>query len=219
MNVNELNAKLIEKGEKISKATKIRSLIQKQKGFLKKKQSLTDFNEPVLFLIRRSGIMDMYEKATAGKFTFEHTNGKTRFIELRPTDQVTFPYGDKRIRAYVGHEDRPYTGWDNPIIDSETVTLGLEKVKATDLKYQERIEALKNKGKLTWVYIIIGLAIAIAIGGFAYMTWIQPALERRAEAAARLAQQAPPVAGAIWFILKKKWKESSNKYKQEKVLK
>jgi len=203
MNIKDLQRKLEQQGDKISKAKKIRSLIQKQKGFLRTKQSLTDFDEPVLFLVRRNGKMDMFEKATAGKFTFEHSNGKTRFIELRPSDQCTFDYGDRKVRCYIANEDRPFAGWDDPIVDSESVMLGYEKTKATDLKYQERIEALKTKGRMWWIWLVIGVALAIAIIGFAYNTWIQPALSKKAIEEAKIT--APPIAGLIWFSLKKKY--------------
>lgn len=203
MKVNELIKKLKEKDEKISKASKVRALLLKQKGLFKKKQSLTDFQEPVLFLVRQNGMMDIYEKATAGKFVFEHSNGKSRFIELRPSDQITFPYGDKRVRCYLANENRPYAGWDDPIVDGESVMLGYEKTKATDLKYQQAIERLKNAGKMTWVWIIIGIAVAVAIVGFAYMSWIQPALEKKALAEAGLKSVAP-TAGIIISIIRNK---------------
>lgn len=207
MNINELRDILEKKGEKISKATKVKSLIQKQKGLLKKRQSLTEFQEPVLFLTRQSGIMDIYEKATAGKFMFEHTNGKTRFIELRPSDQVTFPYGDKRVRAYVAHENRPFAGWEEPVVDGESVMLGYEKTKATDLKYQQSIERLKNAGKMTWVWIIIGIAVAVTIIAFGYNAWIQPALERKAKAAVEVVgSAAPPIAGMFLLWVKNRFK-------------
>lgn len=199
MNVKELTKKLQEKGDKISKATKVRSLLQKQKGLWKDKQSLTDFKEPVLDLHRRNGKIDTYESATAGKFVFEHSNGKSRFIELRPSDQETRDYGDRKIRWYTAHEDRPYAGWDNPIVDGESVMLGYEKTKATDLKYQQAIERLKNQGKMTWVWIIIGIAVAIAIVGFAYMNWIQPALanKKAVDNSVPQGQTNPPLAGLI----------------------
>ena len=161
--IQDLIQKLEERGERISKAKKVRSLLQKQKGFLKSKRSLTEFDEPVLFLNRRDGKMDIFEKATAGKFIFDHSTGKPRFIELRPSDQITFDYGDRKVRGYMAHEDRPFAGWDNPIVDSETVMLGYEKTKATDLKYQQKIEELKNAGKMTWLWIVGGLILAIAL--------------------------------------------------------
>lgn len=167
--LEELMSNLNERNERISKAKKVRSLLQMQKGLIKRKQSLTDFQEPVLFLVRRDGKMETYEKATSGKFIFDHSTGKPRFIELRPSDQITFDYGDKKVRGYIAHEDRPFAGWDEPIIDSETVMLGYEKTKATDLKYQSKIEDLKRKGKLTWVWIILAL-----LGGFGLMSVLVP---------------------------------------------
>lgn len=204
--IEKIKQQLIEKGEKISKARRVRSLIQKQKGLLKTKQSLTQFDEPVLFLVRRDGKMDIFEKATAGKFMFEHSTGKPRFIELRPSDQITFDYADRKVRGYVANEDRPFAGWDNPIVDSESIMLGYEKTKATDLKYQERIEALKNKSKMTWVYILIGLAVAILIVAFAYNTWIQPALANKAKAEAEIAEKVIiPTAGIILTSIKNRF--------------
>jgi len=188
--------KLKEKEEKLSKAEKVRSLLTKQRGLLKKKESLTEFDEPVLDLHRRNGNIETYEKATAGKFTFTHSNGEERFIELRPSDQETRDYGGRKVRWYTCHEDRPFAGWENPVVDSETVMLGYEKTKATDLKYQERIQSLKNKAKLTWVWIIIGIAAAIfiiifAISSFAPELWdrifhtgkyaVQPVVEQVAQ--------------------------------------
>lgn len=199
MKLQELNERLKDKGEKLSRAKRIRSLIQKQKGLIKNKESLTDFKEPVLFLVRRGGKMDIYEDATTGKFTFEHSTGNARQIELRLSDQITFDYANRRVRGYVGHEDRPFANWDNPVVDSESVMLGYEKTKATDLKYQERIARLKNAGKLTWVWIILGIAGALAIAGFAYATWVQPALANKAKADAEIFK---PVAGALLMMLK-----------------
>lgn len=208
MEISELLRQLREREEKISKASKIKSLLTKQKGLWKNKQALTDFEEPVLFLNRRNGITDIYERATAGKFVFEHSNGKSRFIELRPSDQQAFPYGDKRVRAYFAHEDRPYAGWDDPIVDGESVMLGYEKTKATDLKYQQAIERLKNQGKMTWIWILLGIAGAILIIGFAYATWIQPALANKALAEAQIIKEtAPPTAGLIGLWIKKLFKK------------
>lgn len=182
MTIKELKQKLEERNEKISKAQRVTTLLQKRKRLLKDRESLTDFQEPVLFLVRRDGNMQIHEKATAGKFVFEHSTGNTRFIELRPSDQITFDYADKKVRGYVAHEDRPYGGWDNPIMDSESVMLALEKTKATDLKYQTKMEELKNKNKQTWIYILIGGAIAFLIVAFAYNNWIAPSQIEKAKA-------------------------------------
>jgi hypothetical protein len=160
---------LEEKKVKISKAKKVRSLLQKQKGLIKKKQSLTQFDEPVLDLYRRDGRVECFEKATAGKLVYTHSNGKEMYMTLRPGDQYMRDYGGRKVRWYVAHEDRPFAGFENPILDSETVMLGYEKTKATDLKYQERIAKLKNASKMTWVWIILAI-----LGGLALLFLLTP---------------------------------------------
>lgn len=210
----DLREILLERGDTLSKASRIRMLIAKQKGFWRAKKKLTSFNEPVLFLTRRSGKIDFYENASSGKFVFEHSDGKQRYIELRPSDQGTLNYGDKQVRCYQAHEDRPFSGYENPINDTESVALSMEKIKKTDLKYQERLASLANKGKLTWVWIILGIAGAIAIIGFAYMTWIQPALEKKAIADAQIAIKNAPTAGLILLSFgKKKWGDFKQMFK------
>ena len=124
-----------EKGVKISQANKVRTLLTKQKGLLKKKLSYTDFNEPVLFFTRRNGNTEIYENCTAGKFFFTHSNTKERYVEIRTADQQKMDYGDRKIRCYFGHEDFPFTGWSNPIVDSESIMMALKKVIASNLKY------------------------------------------------------------------------------------
>lgn len=161
--INKLKELIKERGDKISWASRVRSLLQKQKGLWGKKQSLTNFEEPVLFLQRRDGRLEIYEKATAGKFIFQHSTGQSRYIELRPADQSNFDYNGQKVRCYVCHEDRPFSGWDDPVVDGETVLLGYEKTKATDLKYQERLLAEQRKGRMTWLWVIVGIIGAIAL--------------------------------------------------------
>lgn len=208
--VKGLQNVLEEKGHKISKAKRVRTLLKKHKGLMKSQQALTEFKEPVLDLHRRDGSIETYEHATAGKFVFTHSNGKERYIELRPCDQETRDYAGKKVRWYTAHEDRPFAGFENPVVDGETVMLGYEKTKATDLKYQERIARLKNQAKFTWVYIILGIAGAFAIGAFAWSTWIAPYL---AQKATNTAVQNAPTAGLILMSLKggmKKWGTKSS---------
>ena len=158
-----LKDKFIENKIKVSKAMEVRSLLQKQKTLWKKKQSLTDFQEPILFFIRRDGTMEVHEKATAGKFLFSHSNGQERYIELRPSDQLSMPYGDRRVRTYVAHEDRPFSGFDNVIMDGETVMNGYTKIKSSDLKYEATLIGLKNKSKMTILWVVGGIILAIAL--------------------------------------------------------
>ena len=196
--IEDLKRLLIEREEKISKASRIKKLIEVQKGFVKRKKNVTNFIEPVLFLARRDGKLEFYEKATAGKFVFEHSNGQTRTIELRPSDQRTMDYGDVKVRCYVSHEDRPYADWDNPIVDSQDVVLGIERINATNLKYQERMENLKLKSKNAWVYWVLGIALAIVIVMFGWAQWgSKIVVKETIEATTKGGSTAPPVSSII----------------------
>lgn len=199
----------IEKhGDKISKAERVRSLLQKQKKLWGKKQSLTDFNEPVMDLHRRNGQIETYEKATQGKFIFTHSNGQERYIELRPSDQCTRDYAGKKIRWYVCHEDRPFAGFENPVVDGESVMLGYEKTKATNLKYEEAIAKLKNKGKLAWLWILLGIALFIAIVLFAISNFAPDLWDRMFHTGKYAVQnggQNVPTIGVILISLSKQY--------------
>lgn len=194
----ELFEHLLEQGEQISKAEKVKNLLTMQKKFLKRKQALTDFKEPVLDLRRRDGKIETYERATAGKLVFTHSNGEERYITLRPEDQGTRDYGDKKIRWYQGHEDYPFADWNNPINDSTAVTKGYEMVDATNLKYQERIQGLKNKGKLTWLWVIGGIILALALA----ITIIPASFWERFGGTTTVVQAAPPTAGMLMIKMK-----------------
>lgn len=202
----DLRSILEEKKDRISKAKRVKSLLQKHKKLMGEKQALTDFKEPVLDLHRRNGDIETYEHATAGKFLFTHSNGKERYIELRPSDQGVRDYAGRKIRWYTAHEDRPFAGFEDPIVDGESVMLGYEKTKATDLKYQERIQSLKNKAKMTWVWIILAI-----LGGFALTALLVPdAFWDRMFKTGKYAVESggtPPTAGLIWFTLKGGFKD------------
>lgn len=170
-NALKLRSIIEERNRKLSKANRVKSLLQKQKGIIKAKESLTDFKEPVFDLVRRDGRIETYEKATAGNFVFTHSNGEERFITLRPEDQKTRDYADKKIKWYIGHEDYPFANFNNPVLDNEHVSKGYMMTKATDRKYEEKMERLKSQNKMIWVYILLGIAGAIAITLFALNQW------------------------------------------------
>ena len=200
MKINELIELIELKKEKTSRATEVRSLLQKQKKLLGSKQTLTNFKEPVLFL-KTGNKIKFYENATAGKFIFEHSNGQARFIELRVSDQCTMPYGDKNVRCYLADENRPYANWESPVVDSESVMLGYEKTKATDLKHQKEIEGLKIKNKKAFIWYLIGFAAAVFIIMMGWSMWVAPRQEIRAAAKAAT-KVAPPTAGMIIIYFK-----------------
>lgn len=145
----------------ISEAKRIRILFKKQKALFRAKEALSDFKEPVLFLIRRSGNVEFFEEATKGKFIFEHSlDEEDRYLILEPNNQVTFDYGTKRFRGYICHEDYPLpiTVID-PILTTEVFHMAIEKA-LNDIRKWQATE-LRAKADIIWK-ALAGIAL---IGG------------------------------------------------------
>lgn len=135
------------------------------KGFLKKKQSLAEFDEPIMILMKNSGKVEFYENATGGKFIFQHSSGEERFIILDQRFMNNFDYGGNSFRGYVCHEDFPTPLPENPIVTTELVAIMYEKVLNDIKKWkveEEKAKALKIK---SW-------AILLAVAGGIFLLWI-----------------------------------------------
>lgn len=188
---------LVKRGDKISKAERIKILIKIQKGLVRKYKGMVDFKEPILFLKRRNGDLEFYDNVTQGKFVFTHSDGGERWIEIRPQDQLKFNYGDKRVRCYLGDEDRPFTGQSNSALDSESVMMAVNKINSTKMKYEESLAREKRKKMATWVKIILAIAGAIVIIIFGLGTWGQPILEKIGSSGAKKVVDTSPKLGLV----------------------
>lgn len=142
-----------------SKATRARTLFKKHKKLIRSRQELTQFQEPVLFLIRRSRKVEFYENSTSGEFEYEHSDGDRRHIQLATQYQVTFDYADKNFRGYICHEDFPTPLPFDPVLTTELYEISIDKV-LNDMK-KWKAEELKARGEL-WFKILLGLAILVA---------------------------------------------------------
>ncbi|MBD3248451.1 hypothetical protein GF336_00210 [Candidatus Woesearchaeota archaeon] len=153
------------KGIKKSDAEKIEGALQMYKGLLKTKQKLTNFKEPLAFLIRRNGEIDFYEKATKGELEFVHSSGDERRIELIPSKLLDFPYADRRVKLYILHEDFPIPIPDSdPVVSSESISISQGKSLHDVDKFKRKAEQYKNAS----VYkILIAIAIIIFVGAVA----------------------------------------------------
>lgn len=143
---------------KKSQAQKRLTLFVKHKKWLKAHYETTDFTEPVLFLERRSGEVEFYEKATAGLFNYQHSDGNTRFIVLTPNKQKKFGFANRKFRGYYCHEDYPLPLPQDPLITCEQVNILIEKSLNDIQKW--KTEATKAKTKMIWV-ILGGIAVII----------------------------------------------------------
>lgn len=198
--------KLLNEGEEISKADRIKLLIKAQKGLFKKRSMISDFREPVLFLKRRNGDLEFYDNATKGKFVFKHSNGQERYAELRPQDQLKFNYGERRVRCYLLDEDRPFSGFGDSALDSESIMLAINKVNATKLKYEESLLREKRKGMKAWVWILLAIAGFFAIVIFALGTWGGPIIEKIGGGGTPVSTggSAPAIPGVVFALIKGK---------------
>ena len=149
-----------------SRARRIRLLLKKRKGLIGTYQDTKDFEEPCLLLMRRSRKVEFYEKATQGKFIFEHSDGQERAIELNPQFIHTFDYGKRDFRGYVCHEDYPTPLPDIPVVSAEMYQLGIEKT-LNDIK-KWKAEEMKGIGEM-WFKIRLGIAIVIGVLALAKM--------------------------------------------------
>lgn len=153
------------KGLSKSKVNKITSLIQIHKGLIKRKQTLTDFKEPVVWLIRRSFNMEFFEKQVSSHFTFIHSDGETRKIELTPSRMISMDYGNRKVRTYILFEDSPLPIPEDPIVTTELLAISQEK-SMHDLNKFKLKEAKIKSGAMFKIFLgaaIVAIAIALAV--------------------------------------------------------
>lgn len=142
-----------------SRAKRIRMLVKKNEATFKDKQALTDFKEPTLWLIRRSGAVEFFEDASKGTFVFKHSDGYNREIYLEPSSQLSFDYGKRKFKGYICQEDHPLPLPENPIVTSETVNSIVEKVGMDMKKLNTKAKEIQIKLIKTLGFVIGGLIL------------------------------------------------------------
>lgn len=155
---------------KKQEAKKIQMLFKKHKGLIKQYYGVANFKEPILILMRRGNKAEFFEKANAGEFTFEHSDGSERHIILNPKNLQTFDYGAKTFRGYICHEDFPLALPEEPIVTTELFNIAIQKT-LNDIK-KWKTEEIKARSDMFWK---IGLAIAVVILAYAMYTMLKPA--------------------------------------------
>lgn len=223
----ELKEYYEKNGYKISRAVRIRNLLIKQKRLLGSIKKIVPLKEPVVILHRRSGRVEYHEDASAGRFVFTHSNGQQRYIELRPSDLETHDYYGNYFRAYDVHEDRPFAGWEEPIVDSEQVKKVTDAMNLTREKYEAQL--LGKKNRRVWIWFVAP-AVALAIGaigvGLALQFIPQEFKDKIFGGGAKAVvetvqnQTLPPALGAMFIysksLLKMQWRKN-NDNKEKKI--
>lgn len=87
-------------------AQRIGSIFQAQKKLLRKVAKLAPVEDPILFLQRTSGELEIYHKVKGNEFNVPGLpDGIEKKILLGKQWQVEIPYAGRTIRSYWGHED------------------------------------------------------------------------------------------------------------------
>jgi len=153
--------------ETYSRASKIKTLIKKNKGIFKDKESMVSFKEPVLMLMRRSRNVEIFEDASKGKFIFKHSDGKNREIYLEPSSQVSMDYARRKVRMYWCHEDFPLPLPENPLLTAETVNMIVEQSMIDTKRLDERNAEIRMKNVKMFLMMLFGIIGAIILWKFA----------------------------------------------------
>lgn len=107
----------------------IGSVMAVEKKLLRSKEKLTKFKEPVLFLQRGNGQIELYHNVKDKVFVVPKLPaGIEKRIYLGRQWQVDIPYAGKTFRAYWAHED-----WAYPHIWSRPNELNIDKDEAQRL--------------------------------------------------------------------------------------
>lgn len=176
---------------KKSRAKKISKVFLKYQKWLKQEYETTQFKEPVLFLIRRSGVTETHEDATRGLFDFTHSDGQKRFLILTGRPK-TMHYGKRAFDYYICHEDHPLPLPNDPLITTEQMNISIEKALNN---YQEW--AAKQKIAVGKMYYYIFGGIALIVLAFTLYVMLKPDKTPRITEVQTVVQVINQTAGII----------------------
>lgn len=148
---------------------RLRTLFKKEKKLLWEAQRLALFKEPILILLRRSGIAEFYEGIDGSTYEYTHSSGEKRYFILKG-GLYTFDYANKGFRAYICHEDHPLPLPEDPILTSEQFAMAIDKAIHDHESYKSK--KLSDKGEM-WLKILkgVGLVLAIYLGYKFLLAW------------------------------------------------
>jgi len=149
-----------------SKAKRIKVLLKNYDGRFKSYQEMSNFQEPVMFLMRNTRKTEFYDNATTGYFEFIHTDGRTRRIKLSPEFLQTFDYGKKTFKGYICHEDYPTPLPEKPLVTAEQFQWAIDKTQQDLTNYKAK--ELTARGDMWWK-ILLGVGAVILAFALAKM--------------------------------------------------
>lgn len=154
-----------------SRATKRNMIFKNVNKLLGNQRAITNFKQPILFLMRNNKKIEFHENATKGTFTYQHTNGEKRTIHLTGQGLYDFQYGGKTFAGYICHEDIATPLPENPIVSTEIMGQAIEATTAVNKKWDlKKAESTKELMKG------IAIVLAVIIGGGILLYILAPQL-------------------------------------------
>lgn len=174
-----------------SLAKKISSLMYKKKKLMGSYYQRTGFKEPFLILQRRNGECEIFEEATKGYFSYDHSDGSERKILLKPIWQIKLKFLDDSPRGYYCHEDSPIplTAPDNMPFMVEEFWGAIEKVYRDQKDWDDSKKVIEHFTGFVKALV----PLALAIGGI-WIVWVLVAPD---QAVIQTVEQAPAVTEAV----------------------
>jgi len=119
-----------------------------------------ELNEPLLFLMKENGYMEILENVRAGEFIINSPSGE-KCIMLTPDKITTLKYGNEYYKTWVAYENcaTPYP--ENPLHTSEMFRKITQKL-AMNWRDRDESKLLAIKGKF-WLYILGGIGLLIIL--------------------------------------------------------
>jgi hypothetical protein len=147
----------------------VKTLFLKKEKLFSSVEHLVTLKEPVLFLMRNSGDIEVHENIKGTSFSFENGDGKLTTIKINPTKLHRMNYGKHMFKCYVAHENNVLCYPEKPLSDTEEINEIFNKAQR-DIQnrkiaqYSQYGEAIQK--------ILIGLAIVIGV--YFYVQWAFP---------------------------------------------
>lgn len=138
-------------------------LLKKEKHVLRKYLTLTNFKQPVLFLIRNERV-EFYEDIRGDRFQVPDDD-KGRVIRLG-TNLLDFEYGKNTFKGYICNIEEAFPLPQKPMVYSELMELIIRKIITN---YKNLESSGDNLRKTLWT-----LFFMVLLGAIAYYWLIAP---------------------------------------------
>ena len=147
----------------------VKTLFLKKQKLFKDVEHLVTLKEPVLFLMRNSGDIEIHENVKGTTFNFENGDGNASMIKINPTKLHRMNYGQHLFKCYVAHENNALCYPQKSIYDTEEINEIFNKAQR-DLQNRKIAQYSQYGEAISKAVIGIGIAVAI----YLFAKWAFP---------------------------------------------